>query len=186
MKSRESSSAKAIFYQALANFEMKKYKDAESSFETFFAKSSNFNSIDGNDLILSVGNYLESIYKLIKKDKFLEVSQALLKDVQKIGDNAQALQNLKERVGYLRSEILFSSLSPKAEKEAKSFLKEYEKSEYRNRVKYLYGRHLIKINKDDEGKKFLNELVNDKDTEPYIKEMAKSELTLLNLRNRSI
>lgn len=186
MKSRKSSSAKAIFYQALASFEMKKYKDAESSFETFFAKSSNFNSIDGNDLILSVGNYLESIYKLIKKDKFLEVSQALLKDVQKIGDNAQALQNLKERVGYLRSEILFSSLSPKAENEAKAFLDEYEKSEYRNRVKYLYGRHLIKINKDDEGKKFLNELVNDKDTEPYIKEMAKSELTLLNLRNRSI
>lgn len=186
MQKNKNSSAKSVFYRAMANFEMKKYKEAEKNFEEFFSVGSNFNSIDGNDLVTSVRNYLESIYKLVKKDKFVEVSSALLKDVSKMGDNEVAVKSLKERVHYLRTEILFSDLDPRAGAEAQSFLAEYKDSEYINRVRYLYGRHLIKTNKSDEGKKYLTELVNDAKAEAYIKEMAKSELTLLNLKNRSI
>ena len=122
----------------------------------------------------------------MKKDKFVEVSSALLKDVSRMGDNEVAVKSLKERVHYLRTEILFSDLDPRAANEAENFLSEYKNSEYINRVRYLYGRHLIKTNKSEAGKKFLTELVNDEKAEAYIKEMAKSELTLLNLRNRSI
>ncbi len=177
---------KGLFYDSLVKFENKEYSAAEKQFEKFFSNNANFNLIDGKDLLNSVRDYLESIYLQGKNNKYIEVSSALVKDIDSINNNKETVNSIKERVSYLRTEIFFSELSPNGSIEAKSFLENYPKSEYTNRVKYLYGRNLIKANKEQEGEEYLKQLIAGEDVAPYIKEMARSELTLLNLKRRSI
>lgn len=177
---------KTEFYKAQALYMQKKYSQAEQEFERFFSKNINFSQIDGKDLVDSIVNYLESIYEQSKYDKFIDVSDALVKDASKLDVDKKAIQTMKERVSYLRIEILYSQAKPGSVTESENFLKDFKTSSYENRVKFLLGRENIRTNKLAEGEKILNDLINSSTTPEYIKEMARSELTLLNLKKRTL
>jgi len=53
-------------------------------------------------------------------------------------------------------------------------------------VSYLQGLALIQNQKIKEGKELLNNLVNDKNVSDYIKELAKSELSLINIKEKTL
>ena len=66
------------------------------------------------------------------------------------------------------------------------FNKKYPKSIYRYRMQYLSGQILLGNNKIDEAKQVFNNLLNDKESSNYIKELVKSELTLLKLKEKTL
>jgi TolA-binding protein len=72
------------------------------------------------------------------------------------------------------------------EKKIVDFKKAYPKSIYLGRVNFLLGQTFIQNKKVKEGKEMLSELVNDKNVSDYIKELAKSELSLINLKEKTL
>ena len=53
-------------------------------------------------------------------------------------------------------------------------------------MNYLLGRAYVNNEKLDEGKKVLNSLLKDDKVEDHIKEMAKSELALIKIKEKTI
>jgi len=174
------------FYRALSLYGQKNFSQAESVYERFFSKNVNFDLIDGKDLVDSVVNYLESIYEQAKYAKFIDVSDALVKDASSFKVDKAVVHRMKDRVGYLRLEILFTQNKANVLEEANKFVKDFKDSSYINRIKFLLGRENLRLKKFDEGEKILSELINSNSAENYIKEMARSELTLLNLKKRTL
>ncbi|RZF22641.1 MULTISPECIES: tetratricopeptide repeat protein [Halobacteriovorax] len=177
---------KITFYKALAHYKKGEYAKAEKEYEKFYASGANANTIDAKDLIDSIEFYLESIYESKKYDKYLKVSQALLKDASEFHVPESVAKGLREQVNYQRVEILFNKNSKWATAEAESFLTEFDKSLYKNRVKFLLGKESLKKNNFTLGEKLLNEILNDKDAKEYLKELVRSELTLINLKKRTL
>ena len=66
-----------------------------------------------------------------------------------------------------------------------TFKKNYPKSIYLGRINYLYGLHLVKNQRAKEGKEVFTNLINDTTVSDYIKELAKSELSILNLKDKT-
>lgn len=177
---------KTDFYRGLAQYRQKKYSQAESVYERFFSQNINFSYIDGKDLVDSIVNYLESIYAQSKYDKFIEVSDALVKDASNFKVDKKVVDNMRERISYLRVEILNSKSDKRSFAESESFLKNYTQSTYSSRVKFLLGRENVRANNLVDGEKILTELINSDKVEGYIKEMARAELTMLNLKKRTL
>lgn len=177
---------KLNFFRALSQFNRKEYSNAEKEYEKFFSTTTNFQAIDGKDLVDSVQNYIESIYEQSKYTKFLDVSDALLRDASKFAVDKSVFSNMAERVKYLRLEVLFSKQNPNALTDADQFVKEFAKSTYVNRIKFLLGRENLRINNLKKGEEILNKLIGDKNVADYIKEQARAELTLLNLKKRTL
>ncbi len=72
------------------------------------------------------------------------------------------------------------------EKRINDFKKANPKSVYTGRVDYLMGQAMVANQKVKEGREIFTRLVNDKNTSDYLKELAKSELGLLNLKERTL
>ena len=70
------------------------------------------------------------------------------------------------------------------EKKITDFKKANPKSIYTGRVNYLIGQSLVMNEKIKEGRDVFTSLINDKESSDYIKELAKSELSLLNLKEK--
>lgn len=177
---------KTDFYRGLALYRQKKYSQAESVYERFFAQNINFSHIDGKDLVDSIVNYLESIYAQSKYDKFVDVSDALIKDASNFKVDKKVVDNMRERISYIRVEILNSKSDKRAFTETQDFIKNFQTSIYSSRVKFLLGRENIRNNNLADGEKILTELINSDQVEGYIKEMARAELTMLNLKKRTL
>jgi TolA-binding protein len=72
------------------------------------------------------------------------------------------------------------------DKKISDFKKANPKSIYTGRVNYLLGQAMVNNQKIKEGREVFTNLMNDKETSDYIKELAKSELSLLNLKERNL
>ncbi|EPZ52208.1 hypothetical protein M902_1966 [Bacteriovorax sp. BAL6_X] len=177
---------KITFYKALAHYKRGEFAKAEKEYERFYASDANANSIDAKDLVDSIQFYLESIYESKKYDKYLKVSTALLKDANSFQIADTVVEGLRERVNYQRIEILFKKANKLAADEARSFLNDYEKSLYKNRVKFLLGKESLRQNDFTTGEKLLNEILSDNEAKDYLKELARTELTLVNLKKRTL
>ncbi|OIQ16831.1 MAG: hypothetical protein BM556_14320 [Bacteriovorax sp. MedPE-SWde] len=177
---------KTHFFKAIAHYKQKSYAKAEKEYEKFFSVSDSYSQVDGKDLVDSVKFYIESIYEQAKYKKFLTVSEALIRDASKFSVDKVVFSKMAERIHYLRLEVLFSKKNPNAMVEAESFVGEYKKSTYLSRIKFLLGRENLRGINLKKGEEILNALISDKDVEGYIKEMARAELTLLNLKKRTL
>lgn len=177
---------KITFYKALAHYKKNEYSKAEKEYEKFYASNANANTIDPKDLVDSIQYYLESIFESKKYDKYLKVSSALLKDASAFQIADVVVEELKERVNYQRIEILFKKSNKLASDEARVFLDEFKTSLYKNRVKFLLGKESLRLNDFTTGEKLLNEILSDKDAKDYLKELVRSELTLINLKKRTL
>ncbi len=177
---------KITFYKALAHYKKGDFARAEKEYEKFYASGANANSIDPKDLVDSIQFYLESIYESKKYNKYLKVSAALLKDASSFQVANQVVDGLKERVNYQRIEILFKNTNKLASDEARTFLDEFKASIYKNRVKFLLGKESLRQNDFTTGEKLLNEILSDAEAKDYLKELARTELTLINLKKRTL
>jgi hypothetical protein len=181
---------KISYYKGLVAFNQQKYKETSMHFENFFSKEDQRIIYDPSDVADMIRAYTDSIYELKQIDKFLKVSEAVLNDTKDFGTNNAYIQNVRERIAYLSIEITVGQGATKnymlLEKKINDFLKLNPKSIYTGRVSYILGQAMVNNQKVKEGTEILKNLMNDKDTSDYIKELAKSELSLLSLKERTL
>ena len=179
---------KSNYYKGLISFNQKDYPGAITHLEKFFSSQNQRVIYDPSDVADMIRAYTDSIYELGQTDKFLKVSAAILNDTTTFGTDNAYIQNVRERIAYLGIEITAglgkSENFMMFEKKINDFKKAYPKSIYSGRVNYLLGQALIANQKVKEGREVFNALVNDQGTSDYIKELVKSELGLLNLKEK--
>ncbi len=181
---------KINYYKGLISFNQKDYTGAVSHLENFFSKQDQRIIYDPSDVADMIRAYTDSIYELGQTDKFLKVSEAILSDTTSFGTDNAYIQNVRERIAYLGIEITAGKGTVNNymlfEKRINDFKKANPKSVYTGRVDYLMGQAMVANQKVKEGREIFTKLVNDKDTSDYLKELAKSELGLLNLKERTL
>lgn len=181
---------KTNYYRGLVAFNQKNYGAAVTQFENFFSKQDQRIIYDPSDVADMIRAYTDSIYELGQTDKFLKVSEAILNDTNSFGTDNAYIQNVRERIAYLGIEITAGKGKKENfmlfEKKITDFIKANPKSIYTGRVNYLLGQAMVTNQKMKEGRDVFTSLMNDKDTSDYIKELAKSELGLLNLKEKTL
>ena len=180
---------KTNYYKGMVAFNQKNYSEAVSQFENFFSKQDQRIIYDPSDVADMIRAYTDSIYEQGQSDKFLKVSSAILNDTNSFGTDNAYIQNVRERIAYLGIEITAGKKKDNYmlfEKKVSEFKKANPKSIYTGRVNYLLGQAMVNNQKLKEGREVFTSLMNDKDTSDYIKELAKSELSLLNLKDRTL
>ena len=181
---------KSNYYKGLVSFNQKDYKGAVSHLENFFSGQDQRIIYDPSDVADMIRAYTDSIFELGQIDKFLKVSEAILNDTTSFGTDNAYIQNVRERIAYLSIEITAGKGTTKNymlfEKMINDFKKNYQKSVYVGRVNYILGQAMVANQKVKEGREIFNALVKDKTTSDYLKELVKSELGLLNLKERTL
>ena len=118
------------------------------------------------------------------------MAQAILNDTNSLGTKNAYMQSVLERIAYLAIEIQAAGgkdgIGSSIEKMVDNFKKDHPKSIYLGRITYLYGLQLVKQDRSKEGRDVFTSLVNDKNVSDYIKELAKSELSILNLKDKTL
>ena len=93
-------------------------------------------------------------------------------------------------MAYLRIETISGRGSDEAfaelEPEIVRFKNEYKDSSYSGRVEYLLGIAYVKNKKIEEGKKIFNDLIGNEGVSSYIKDLARSELSLINIKEKTL
>jgi TolA-binding protein len=180
---------KTNYYKGLVAFNQKNYPEAVTQFENFFSKQDQRIIYDPSDVAEMIRAYTDSIYEQGQTDKFVKVSEAILNDTNTFGTDNAYIQNVRERIAYLGIEISSGKKKDNYmlfEKKINEFKKANPKSIYTGRVNYLLGQAMINNQKMKEGREVFTNLMNDKETSDYIKELAKSELSLMNLKEKTL
>ncbi len=174
------------FYTGMLLFQEKNYLEAVKEFEKVLIERNLKKILTPRQVADLLMNYVESLYQLKNQDRFKTVVRALIEDIDR-SKSAQIL-NVSERINYLLIETLAGESEEwmTLEKLSKEFSEKFQKSPYKARVKYIYGLSLIKNLKLNEGKEILTNLTKDREVPSHIKEMCRSELTNLQLKEKNI
>jgi len=175
------------FYEGLIHYNQRKYAEASESFENVLSEINAKNNLSPRQMADLLMAYVDSLYQLKDTDRFRTIVRALSLDIEK-SKSAQIL-NISERVNYLIVESLSGELKPnygELEMLTRSFKNKFPKSPYISRIEYLLGISLIRSDKVKEGKNILQELTTEEKAPGYIREMARTELSALELKNKKI
>jgi TolA-binding protein len=178
------------YYEGIVAFNEKDYAKTITHLENFLSHESTKAIYDPSDVAEMLRAYTDSIYELGQTDKFLKVSEAILNDTNSVGTSSAYIQSVRERIAYFGIEIASGKGKKEnfmmLEKKINDFKARNPKSIYLGRVNYLWGQALVLNQKTKEGKEVFTTLMNDKDVSDYIKELAKSELSLLNIKEKTL
>lgn len=175
------------FYKGIVGYHLKKYNNAIESFEQILINPNEQNVLSPGQTAMMLTNYTESLFQIGNQERFRKNAMALIGDLNK--SQNKTYSNTRERIHYLLVESLNSDKIinyTELEKNTKNFMENYSKSNYFHRVRYLYGLALINNKKQDEGKDVLNELIRNEKTPSYLKGLARSELSSLIIKNKTI
>lgn len=175
------------YYKGLVSYHLKNYDKSVSYFENLLIKPNLKNILSPTESLTMLTTYAESLYQLNDHKRFRKNANALVADLRRT--STDKYKKAIERIEYLTIESLSSERSVNynvLSQRTSEFLKEYEKTNYKNRVKYLNGLALINTSEVDLGKKVLEELINNNETPEYIKGLARSELSTLALKNKQL
>ncbi|HLE10379.1 MAG: hypothetical protein A2504_04215 [Bdellovibrionales bacterium RIFOXYD12_FULL_39_22] len=181
---------KINYYYGHIAYKLKQYRAVIDYVETFFAGEDGKSVHDGMEVAEMILAYTDSLYQLGMLDKYKNVARALVNDTKKYATGNIYMQEVLERVSYLEIEIyageknLESSLL--AEKKILEFKKNYPKSDYAGRVEYLLALAYIENKKETEGKSLLDGIIKSDKIPQHIKELARSELALLKIKESTI
>lgn len=171
-------------YQGILNFKDAKYQEAIVSLENFLVHGGSRNLIDEKELGEIVSMYIDSIYESGNLEKFLKVSGALLEDT-KINTNKFDLNEARSKTHYLRTEVLFlKNLYGDVLNEIEKFEGLSVISPYQERMEFLKGQGLIKVGRKKDGVDLYQKLLLNPEVGDHVKELIKTELTLLSIKDR--
>ena len=175
-----------LFYEAVSLYNLKYFDRAVKISENLLINSSNKIPLDKEETRKFFEAYLESLYATANLDKFKKTSRAILKDIESFRNSHLGLLKLAEKTRYLLLESLSSSKNKNdhlaVELDAEKFLKDYTRSIYKDRVKFLWASSLLINKKESTALKILNQLVESDKTAGYIREISKTEITNLKFR----
>lgn len=177
------------YFKSLISYKEGNYKETIESIEKFLSQEKDKLSYNSSEILNILGNYTDAIYKLGDLAKYRKVSNALLEDTLSDSKNPK-YKSLKERILYLNIEILAGEQKEEnsilLESEIKNFLLGFPETNYKDRVTFLLGQAYIQLNKLDQGEKIMNELTEGKSVPNYIKELARTELSFIKIKNKTI
>lgn len=180
-KNLNTSPERKVYYQTIASYKVGAYKDTVKLSENFLRNTPKILPLNKQEINNFFESYLSSLYALDRYDRFLMVTDASLKDLEK--SESETYKKLIEKMRYLYVETLYASRKSNEEIEmhAKKFIGGYKGSTYRGRVQYLLAKSLVENKRNSEGAALYNQLIDDESTADYIKEMSKTELASLKL-----
>lgn len=190
LKKADVSSDRYSYYMGIIYFQRKDYRNSMKQFENFLSSQKRDMELDPNDLANLIRYYTDSIYELGLTDKYQDVSKAILEDTEKFSSDNPFLKDTLERLEYMNIEILAGKADEKAylmvENKINKFLQKYKEPKNYGRIKYLLGHSYVKNMKLDKGKEVLEQLLEDEKISEYIKELAKSELSMIAIKKRTL
>jgi tetratricopeptide (TPR) repeat protein len=175
------------YYNGLVSYNLKKYNNSVTSFESLLVNPNINNILTPNQSLRMLEIYLESLYETASTAKFRKNAAALTNDLRR--NNKKEYVKIVTRADYLYIESLYSEQKVNYKLlgvKTNEFINGNEKSEYLLRVKYLGGVALLNTDDTTNGRKLLEEILNDKETPDYLKGLARSELTTLTLKNKTL
>jgi hypothetical protein len=190
LKSKNPESIQYHGYMAEISFEQKDFKKAIGFYEEYLSRVEVKDSLDYSEMAQIFKNYLDSVYESGESEKFVKVSKAILKDTKSVSAKNKFMENVRERAAYLLIEHYYGKNNKESftilEKEVKDFQNEFKKSQYKGRTSYLLGMAYLENKKESEGKSILEKLLDDKEIPGHIKELVKTELSLLKIKERTL
>ncbi len=178
------------YYLGLINNHRQKYDEATKNFERFLTSETKLALLDEREVADMLEAYAEGLYNLNDTEKFINVATALLEDTNRLGSSDKYVQSIREKIAYLRLESMASKRDDKTnlilEANLQKFMSEFPVSDYRGRIQYLYGTTMLLNDKVDQAKDVFTKIIEDESITPAIKEMARSELSLLKIKARTL
>jgi tetratricopeptide (TPR) repeat protein len=174
------------FYTGIVEAKKKNYTKAIGLFEKVLITEKEKASLTPEQTQQLVSNYSEILFKRDEK-KFIATATAMLKDLE--NTSLSSWNPVKERLGYLYIEAISNQNKTNKNnllKYAAQFLQKYGESTYRDRVNFIRAKTLVKMSRTQEAKDLLTKLMNEDSTSSYVKELARSELTMIELNNNSL
>ncbi len=176
-------------FKGLIAYSKKDFKLTISELEAYLSYDGPRTVYDPREGAEILNAYTDSIMQLGDKEKYLKVADAVLSDTKNFGTNNAYMQSVRERVAYQQLEYLGEKEKDNLvflEEKFRKFLTDNKGSAYRGRVNYMLGSNLLKQNKTKEGKEILTQLLNDNKNSDYLREMARSELSIINIKEKTI
>ena len=181
---------KIKYYRGIIHYNKKEYQLGLDDIERFLVKYDKNRALPDEELSQLLEAYYESLYALGRIDKFETVVIALIKDLEEKTDKTPFLMECLERMTYLLIETLSSDSDKKNDSDIAGYINDFQKtfpkSVYDGRIRFLQAQNFIKFNKMDEGLSIFNKLLDDNTVPTYIKELTRTELSSIQLQNRSI
>ncbi len=182
------SSMTYTFYKAQVDFQMGKWAEAAEEYEKALVKQDRNNRLTPRQMADLLMGYVESLYNLKDSEKFKSVVKALVKDIQQ--SKSAPILNVAERVNYLLIESLVAEEKKtewtEIEELIVQFKEQFIKSPYTSRIEYLLGLSLLRNGKLKEGKAVLEQLIEKEEVPLYVREMARTELSDLTLKEKRL
>ncbi len=190
LKKTKNSIDKLDYYEGLLFYNTGDWKNGAKSFEKFLSSGKDDSISDPKEIAELVKAYTDCLYEIGDTKKYQKVANALLSDTRKLKSKNEYMDSVREKVSYLNIELLAGDESDESflllESKIKKFKKDFDKSIYSGRINYLLGLSLLNNKKDDEGKKVLEGLISDEGIDEHIKNLARSELSMLKIKNKTL
>jgi tetratricopeptide (TPR) repeat protein len=181
------SSTRIKFYSGIIAYRENNFQLAANEFERYLTEITGPFSFDPDDVANLMMAYTDSLYQLGDQKRFQRVARAILNDTRSFSPNHNYLKEVRERVAYLLIENdakeNSAEISLNLEPLILDFMKNYPNSQYKGRVSLILGMTYLNNDKSDEGREIFEALINDDKVSEMVKEMARSELSLLRIKN---
>jgi len=178
------------YYRGMIAYNSKKYSQAIKAFEKFLSSDEKMGVFDDREIADMIFSYADSLYQNKKFTKYKNVAEAVLKDTKRYSPKNLYVRGIRERIAYLLIEIYAGENTDESSMlvEAKivNFKKDYTDSIYLGRLNYLLALSLINNKKSAEGKKILTSLLKDSKVNDYLKELVRTELSFLKIKERTL
>lgn len=181
---------KIQYYRGLIAYKQGQYDIAADSLERYLAAQTKRMIYDANEVAQMMLAYTDSLYQLRRFDRFKRAAGAILADTNSFAPGHAYVKEVREKISYMLIETHVSEDKPEGYALATplivEFKKTYPESVYAGRVDYLLGMGHLKNKNIEEGKKVFEALIQDESVSETIRELARGELSLLKIKERTI
>lgn len=181
---------KIYYYKGMISYKKNEYEKSSSHLERYMSQQKERIVYDPNEVAEMMLAYTDSLYQLNKTEHFQKVARALLSDTANFAAENQMINEVREKISYLLIETYAGEGSEEAYAQAipmiQDFFKKYEKSSYRGRLNYLLGMAHVEFKNNKKGIEVFEGLLQDEEVSDSIKELARSELSLLRIKERTL
>ncbi len=175
------------YYRGLVAYHRGRWQEAGGEFEKVLLQQNPQNRLTPRQMADLLMGYVESLYNLKDLERFKTVVVALARDTRQ--SKSASILNVAERVNYLLVESLVGDDKPEwgeVETLTREFAQRFQKSPYSPRIEYLLGLSLLRGGKLEEGKNVLKALLGNQGAPGYVREMARTELSALELKSKQL
>ncbi len=175
------------FYKGLVSYKLKDYNKSVASYEKILVNPNINNFLSPGQSQTMLATYIEALNLGRDPKRFRKNISALINDLRRGAKKEYA--GMLERFEYLYMESLFSEKKSNFKlllTKANDYLASFKASSYNSRVNFLRGVALIQTSQEVEGEKVLKSLLNKETTPEYLKGLARTELSTLAIKNKTL